>query len=177
MNIQQQMYHLIHCHPLFLTDPFEVYKENHGWWKCDLCGSKPLRNELMYHCDECEFDVCASCYHQVIAHYHHLNHTFEPDYESRGKCCDCHKENNDKLFRCNQCVMVYCKQCFESLYIPSFHPHALYVSSPSILYPGKWWKCDYCQQVFGKNKFSLLFHCRECQTDYCFHCLSLSLKS
>ena len=162
---------LLHQHQLYLCDSFDIYSSYKGWWKCDVCNRKQIRNELFYHCPECNFDSCASCYHQIIAHYRHYNHTFIPSYNSRGKCCDCQQENDIEMFQCNQCVIQFCKSCFQSLQLPSFHHHTLYLSDPSVLYPNQWWKCDCCNEIFGKYQFSSMFHCRECNLDFCFACV------
>ncbi|ELP86509.1 hypothetical protein EIN_034200 [Entamoeba invadens IP1] len=166
---------ILHCHPLYLSDPFKEYTEYDGWWRCDLCGDRYKRNELMYHCPYCCYDVCASCYYQVVAHHRHIGHTFTPDYSGRGKCCDCKKES-DVMYKCNQCVIQYCKDCFQSIASFGLHNHPLYIADPGVVYPGKYWKCDKCFTVFGKDKFTLMFHCRECNVDFCFNCFVKSLN-
>ncbi|KAL7720234.1 Zinc finger protein [Entamoeba marina] len=166
---------ILHEHELYLADPFKIYSKYKGWWKCDCCKTKMHRNELLFHCYHCDFDVCASCYYQVVGHHRHLNHTFEPLVMSRGKCSDCHKEVEINMHHCKQCVVQYCPSCFQSVYVLSLHPHPLYISRPNEIYPGKYWKCDKCNEVFGKDQFTIMFHCREYQVDFCFNCVKKAI--
>ena len=160
----------LHPHPLFLSDAFKVYSYTKGWWRCDACGTKMHRNELLFHCFECDYDVCASCYYQVVGHHRHLGHTLVPDYRARGRGCDCHAEDCALMFQCRQCPMRFCDRCFQSVQSVA-HAHPLYVASPGAVYPGRFWRCDRCSAVFGGDRRSLLFHCRLCDVDLCFECL------
>ena len=62
--------HPSHTHPLSVCDPLEVYPQSGGLWHCDNCTSRhpsgdqtPLPStQRMYHCEECDFDLCQSCY-------------------------------------------------------------------------------------------------------------------
>ena len=59
-------------HPLYLTDPAQVYPQSGGVWHCDSCTNhhpqhkqNALRADVpMYHCKECQYDLCEDCYHQ-----------------------------------------------------------------------------------------------------------------
>lgn len=62
--------HPSHAHPLVVCDPLEVYPQSGGLWHCDNCTAMHPRGEqtplpptqTMYHCGECDFDLCQSCY-------------------------------------------------------------------------------------------------------------------
>lgn len=56
-------------HPLYVTDSTQAYPEAGGVWHCDSCaatsGGKTsglTSSETMYHCAQCEFDLCETCY-------------------------------------------------------------------------------------------------------------------
>lgn len=63
-----------HTHPLELWDPMEVYPQSGGLWHCDRCtDNHPTKQQTpiapscdMYHCNECEFDLCNSCYYSGL---------------------------------------------------------------------------------------------------------------
>jgi hypothetical protein len=66
--------HPYHSHPLHVSDPMAVYPQSGGMWHCDQCTSNSLSRqpvplsftETMYHCAECEFDLCHSCYSEGL---------------------------------------------------------------------------------------------------------------
>lgn len=78
--------HPLHAHPLELCDARVVYPQSGGLWHCDNCTranpggyQTPLSpDEPMYHCDECEFDLCEPCYKSrpQTKNYEALNRLF-----------------------------------------------------------------------------------------------------
>lgn len=62
------------AHPLERCDAGEVYPQTGGMWHCDNCTQNhpnkdpfPLPpSEPMYHCEQCEFDLCESCYQRGL---------------------------------------------------------------------------------------------------------------
>lgn len=62
--------HPLHpLHPLDLCDAALVYPQSGGKWNCDQCsfeGCEPIEgrgpSEPMYHCEECNYDICTQCY-------------------------------------------------------------------------------------------------------------------
>lgn len=71
---RQPQLHPYHPHPLHVCDPLVQYPQSGGMWHCDRCTSNsvsrrptPLSHaETMYHCQECEFDLCYSCYSEGL---------------------------------------------------------------------------------------------------------------
>ena len=56
--------HPLHpAHPLYLSNPLMVYPDMGGSWHCDNCGRNSTNHlAKMYHCQECEFDLCDICF-------------------------------------------------------------------------------------------------------------------
>ena len=65
--------HPLHLlHPLERCEPGQTYPQSEGLWQCDNCTSKhPTKkpktlhsSEIMYHCGQCEYDLCDKCYEE-----------------------------------------------------------------------------------------------------------------
>ena len=62
--------HPLHQHPLHCCDSASVYPNSNGLWHCNNCTEngplgRPITRtqaEPMYHCSQCEYDLCQNCY-------------------------------------------------------------------------------------------------------------------
>lgn len=85
--------HPLHPHKLELCDARLVYPQSAGLWHCDNCthrrGQEIPRppSEAMYHCHDCDFDLCEQCYLTGLAptpaHRPHPPHYESPSYSQQ----------------------------------------------------------------------------------------------
>ncbi|XP_062512576.1 uncharacterized protein LOC134188420 [Corticium candelabrum] len=56
--------HHLHPHKLLLANSYVVYSSQlyNGQWFCDNCKKSSRGVMYMWHCRECQFDLCMSCY-------------------------------------------------------------------------------------------------------------------
>ena len=65
--------HPLHSHALELCDGKDIYPQSGGLWHCDNCTrhrgqQTPLSpREPMYHCYDCDFDLCENCYSRGLS--------------------------------------------------------------------------------------------------------------
>jgi len=61
---QNALWSSYHAHPVYLSDPRVTYPSN-GNWRCGHCRKKGSKTAIMYHCGQCQFDLCDKCIHRT----------------------------------------------------------------------------------------------------------------
>ena len=69
-DLEPQPHPLHPTHPLEVCDAAQVYPQSGGMWHCDNCTTHSVYKEPtplppaepMYHCHQCEYDLCEQCY-------------------------------------------------------------------------------------------------------------------
>ena len=113
-----------HEHSLFLADPNVVYRKYGGKWTCDGCRVKNDRHVLMFHCPDCNYDLCSSCF--CLIDDGHPDHPHKFKLVSRDltgsfnldKCSECGAKV-DAAHVCQTCKepsFVLCDSCFNGFH-------------------------------------------------------------
>ena len=178
-------------HTLRPIDPsieYITYQE----WICDNCNKsfqclrKNKKNKKAFHCDECNYDLCNTCFSGE-------KHSFHPHplviIESKPRSAILECSNCEELirgtthYRCwkSSCQYSLCLSCFSKQpEIHPFHDHPLSVCDPQVVYPqsGGMWHCDRCtansinQQPVALSHTDTMYHCDKCEYDLCYSCYS-----
>lgn len=120
--------HAFHHHRLKKARTPLIYPETNGQWRCDACQriSSALTDQICYHCEECEIDLCERCFKGDWGHVLHskAGHTLMPvdprlEYRIHNswQCDSCHSsfthgDTLDVLFHCSKCNFDLCTRCF-----------------------------------------------------------------
>lgn len=136
---------------------------------------------LLYHCKECQLDICSKCF-QGYTHQLHP-HGLVKDVRAANvllHCSACNKSLFNDRYCCiyPECSFFLCNDCFKMP--PKTHPlhptHPLYMSNSSLVYPesGGNWHCDNCNgthpQATPLTSKDVMYHCDTCQFDLCQKC-------
>ena len=190
---QGEWFHVLHSngeHPLVPVDPRIQYRCYESW-SCDICnrvGTHGSTNWLLFHCKQCQEDICFSCYQGQTHHLHPHGLVLRERTQSRRDttttyCSACSRQLLGKSFyscRHPSCSFYLCTNCFQMSPRPHpLHPaHPLYMSNSEQVYPesGGVWHCDNCTKMHPLQKATPLtsanhmYHCDTCQFDLCHMC-------
>ena len=199
--------HPSHPHWLSYSGVLDIYRAYDGKWRCDVCArvfdgkrapsSGPGRgkdreqpdSKTCYHCSNCKFDVCTSCFkgHLHSFHRHRLKKARATivyrEHEGLWHCDACkslHSEHTEQLcYHCEKCEVDLCCTCFEGKWEHVLHSntpdkHTLRPVDPSIEYiTYQEWICDNCKKTFScQRDKETAFHCDKCNFDLCTTCFS-----
>ena len=81
-------------HILLVTDPRQAYPQSGGVWHCDNCTNNhaqhrpsPLTvNDVMYHCERCQYDLCELCYKRGFSQNHVVQTDRDSLWSNGGPC-------------------------------------------------------------------------------------------
>ena len=175
-----------HQHTLRPINPsieYRIYQE----WTCDNCRQifSCRRDEMIaFHCDECNFDLCKTCF-VGEKHPFHSHPLVAVETGSRTwDCSHCNRAICDtKHYQCirKSCEYRLCVNCFsKQLEIHPYHQHPLHVCDPQVVYPqsGGMWHCDRCtvnatgHRPVALSHMETMYHCEQCEFDLCYSCFS-----
>lgn len=95
--------HPFHQHELTRVDTRRVYAFCEARWRCDCCQrhfNGTVEGETTsYHCQQCEFDLCESCYNGSL-------HPFHRHYLQPAKPTICYAQTEGQ-WRCDACQRVF----------------------------------------------------------------------
>ena len=174
--------HDIRGHELKPVDPRIEYRI-HEQWKCDQCNATYSHADpmaVLFHCAQCNFDLCSSCFGGQKHHLHeHPLVSVNTAISNKFRCSKC-SAPLDSMFRCYdaQCLFQLCNSCF--MMPPAVHPlhkhHPLEVFDPSQAYPhtGGTWHCNNCtassDRIHPLSPDDTMYHCPKCEYDLCKTC-------
>lgn len=84
-----------HAHPMVLADPQVVYRKYGGAWRCDGCGCTDSARVLVFHCAQCNYDLCSACFCFLEARHPAHPHPFRlacqrsPTAATAPRCSEC----------------------------------------------------------------------------------------
>ena len=172
-------------HNLIPIDPRIEYR-CYSNWSCDICNTKGTHGSqlwVLFHCKQCQVDICSNCFK---GHTHHLHpHGLIREKKSTNSllnCSHCERRlaNNEAHYSCPfiECTFHLCEQCFKTPPKPHpLHPnHILQCSKSDQVYPetGGIWHCDNCSETHSQTtpltSNDEMHHCKICQYDLCRSC-------
>ena len=180
--------HTFHRHRLKKARTTLIYREYDGMWHCDACKAVHSEHteQICYHCERCEVDLCSTCFEGKWAHVLHCDmvdkeeHTLRPidpsiEYITYQEwICDnckrtfpCEREK-EKAFHCDKCNFDLCSTCFKGEKHP-LHPHPLVEMGSK---PGRpILECSNCEKLI---RGATHYRCRKssCQYSLCLSCFS-----
>ena len=182
--------HTFHRHRLKKARTTVVYKSYEGLWHCDACGAvhSEYTQQLCYHCEKCEVDLCNTCFEGKWEHSLHGSdmsdthkHTLRPidpsiEYRTYQEwiCDNCDRRfscQRDAMtaFHCDECNFDLCKTC-HSGYKHPFHPHPV-VSVETRQHSRSMFECSNCELPIRQATH---YQCvkRTCQYRLCVKCFS-----
>ena len=182
--------HTFHRHRLKKARTTVVYKSYEGLWHCDACGAvhSEYTQQLCYHCEKCEVDLCNTCFEGKWEHSLHGSdmpdthkHTLRPinpsiEYRTYQEwiCDNCDRRfscQRDTMtaFHCDECNFDLCKTC-HSGYKHPFHPHPV-VSVETRQHSRSMFECSNCELPIRQATH---YQCvkRTCQYILCVKCFS-----
>lgn len=81
---------------MVLADPHVVYRKYGGAWRCDGCGCTDGARVLVFHCPQCNYDLCSACYCFLEARHPAHPHPFRlacrrspTDTADAHRCSEC----------------------------------------------------------------------------------------
>lgn len=91
------------------------FKTSHDSFWCDACGNKFRKGTTMNGCRECDFDLCTSCFKNVMITNCPGNHglkRFETPHDNFG-CDDCGNtfKTGTTMNGCRNCNFDLCTDC------------------------------------------------------------------
>eukprot|EP01083_Nonionella_stella_P077316 211068_1 len=94
------------------------FKAESDGFCCDICGEKKRKDDVMYGCRECEYDVCAGCKDGVVRLGRCEKGHILKRKPSENKCSRCKRTNNKSskmvTWHCNDCATYnLCDKCYE----------------------------------------------------------------
>ena len=123
-------HHHLHPHELLLANSHVVYSSYMGQWVCDNCGrsSRSTDEYHMWHCRECEFDLCISCIslpppagqlhhlhpHELLLANSHVVYSSQL-YRGQWVCDNCGRRSQSTgeyhVWHCRECQFDLCMSC------------------------------------------------------------------
>lgn len=135
--------HTFHHHRLKKARTTIVYPDPDALWRCDACKvvHSEHTDQLCYHCQKCEVDLCSTCFRGEWSHVLHSSmrdsqeHTLKPmdpriEYRTYQEwmCDNCNRlfscQSKDTAFHCSKCNFDLCETCFSGEK-HHLHPHPL----------------------------------------------------
>ena len=180
--------HTFHEHRLKKARATIVYKDHDAMWHCDACGTinSEHTDQLCYHCEKCQVDLCSTCFEGKWDHALHANmpdqqeHTLKPvdpriQYRTYQDwtCDNCNQVfsslRKDTAFHCGKCNFDLCNQCFsgEKHWL---HAHPL-VAVQSTAQERTMLVCSHCDLPIRQ---ATTYPCKKqsCQYRLCVNCHS-----
>lgn len=113
-----------HNHPMVLADPYQVYRKYGGSWTCDGCGCSGNKKTLMFHCPECNFDLCSACFcfleelHPDHPHLFKLVCRDETGRQDIQRCSECGSSLQfaHVCASCKEPSFMLCTSCFNGFH-------------------------------------------------------------
>ena len=180
--------HYFHRHRLKKARATIVYTDPDSLWRCDGCKTvhSEHTDQLCYHCEKCDVDLCNTCFEGKWEHILHSNmpdsqqHSLKPvdpriEYRTyQDWTCDncsrvfsCQRENT--AFHCSRCDFDLCETCFSGEK-HHLHPHPLVVihSTDSAM---SMFKCSNCENPLRQRTY---YHCKKKSCPYilCVDCFA-----
>lgn len=187
--------HALHnsdSHTLMPVHP-EIKYHYYYDWSCDNCyrvfhsANTP---EVLFHCQDCQYDLCPDCFTGKKHHLHQHNLVEVSRRHIRQRCSECRDvitERHARVCRDLACDFTLCDRCYyTSKPKPHpFHPaHPLELCDAAEVYPQSagMWHCDRCTSNDSRKEPSPLspqnpmYHCEICQFDLCQQCYQQGLR-
>ena len=178
--------HNFHRHRLKKARATIVYPD--ALWRCDACRTvhSEHTDQLCYHCEKCEVDLCTLCFEGKWDHFLHSGmseeheHTLKPvntriEYrtyqewtcDNCGRVFSCQLQNT--AFHCSNCSYDLCETCFNGEK-HHLHPHPL-VAIESAKGSTSMLECSNCEKPLAQTTH---YHCkkRSCHYYLCVNCFS-----
>eukprot|EP01083_Nonionella_stella_P108113 314045_1 len=93
------------------------FKPESDGFRCDICGQKKRKGDMMYGCRDCDYDVCAGCKEGVVRlgrcdKGHILKH--KPSVNKCSRCKRTNKSSDMVTWHCDDCAGYnLCDKCYE----------------------------------------------------------------
>eukprot|EP01083_Nonionella_stella_P268368 907200_1 len=92
------------------------FKAEADGFRCDICGLKKRKGDMMYGCRVCNYDVCAGCKEGVVRLVkcdagHIMKH--RPTTNTCSMCKRKNKSSDMVTWRCEPCQYNLCDKCYE----------------------------------------------------------------
>eukprot|EP01029_Cantina_marsupialis_P009062 TRINITY_DN2123_c0_g2_i1.p1 TRINITY_DN2123_c0_g2~~TRINITY_DN2123_c0_g2_i1.p1 ORF type:complete len:1389 (+),score=367.44 TRINITY_DN2123_c0_g2_i1:171-4337(+) len=157
-----------HKHPLFLM-------ERTSNFTCLICSQHVTENHQggasgRYHCEECNFDVCAACVgNSDVSEFHPSwhDHSFKVEPYYGYTCRGCDKERFSERYRCEQHCFDLCADCLHETEVIDIICHDLHEHQLSQIDNDGGRECD----EKATEHSEITFACKECNYSVCASCL------